>query len=139
MSNQCTHGQLARSCELCERDGEIATLRERLAEVTQQRDDGVRRSEMGVLTTDKPTTTEFAMLRGKVRQMFDECSRERRAKEEALELLAKRHHAAEAAEGKLRRVREKAKAYLNTNRDNPHNALLLSDTATALRAELEKP
>jgi hypothetical protein len=27
MTNQCTHGQLARVCELCEKDAEIARLR----------------------------------------------------------------------------------------------------------------
>ena len=28
MTNQCEHGQLARVCELCEKDAEIAALRE---------------------------------------------------------------------------------------------------------------
>lgn len=30
MSNQCEHGQLARVCELCEKDAEIAQLRQYL-------------------------------------------------------------------------------------------------------------
>jgi len=118
MSNQCTHGQLARSCELCERDGEIATLRERLAkvemharcweekyraekhqrehaegkldEVGRQRDDGVRRSEMGVLTTDAPTPTEFALLRGKLRDAL----RETRAVIGGVHATLNNHHAA---------------------------------------------
>lgn len=28
--NECTHGQLARSCEICERDEQIARMREAL-------------------------------------------------------------------------------------------------------------
>lgn len=30
MTNQCAHGQLARVCELCEKDAEIAQLRQYL-------------------------------------------------------------------------------------------------------------
>lgn len=30
MSNECTHGQLARSCEICERDARIAELERQL-------------------------------------------------------------------------------------------------------------
>lgn len=30
MTNQCEHGQLARVCELCEKDAEIAALRQYL-------------------------------------------------------------------------------------------------------------
>lgn len=35
----CKHGQLARSCEICERDDEIASLRARIAELEALRDD----------------------------------------------------------------------------------------------------
>jgi len=31
MTNQCEHGQLARVCALCEKDAEIARLRERIS------------------------------------------------------------------------------------------------------------
>jgi hypothetical protein len=35
MSNVCEHGQLARSCEICEKDQEIAELRQQLEEMTK--------------------------------------------------------------------------------------------------------
>lgn len=41
MTNQCQHGQLARVCELCEKDAEIATLRQYL-DAAQRRGEDLR-------------------------------------------------------------------------------------------------
>jgi len=38
MSTQCEHGQLRRTCDMCERDEQIADLTARLAEAERDRD-----------------------------------------------------------------------------------------------------
>jgi len=37
-ANQCSHDSLSRSCEICERDSEIETLRARVQQAEWQRD-----------------------------------------------------------------------------------------------------
>ena len=50
MSNQCQHGQLARVCELCEKDAEIATLRQYL-DAAQRRGEELR-AQVAALEVD---------------------------------------------------------------------------------------
>ena len=42
MSLECEHGQLARACNICEYEKEIAELRARVRELTQSRDEWER-------------------------------------------------------------------------------------------------
>ena len=42
MSLECEHGQLARSCNICEYEREIAELTARVAELAQSRDEWKR-------------------------------------------------------------------------------------------------